>query len=89
MECAHCGCEISTYTEALEALEAGGRCPMCDSRLDLDALEVLVDGWDEEELVAEGSQRSADLADFDEEEDLFEGVPDFGDDGEEDEDPLI
>lgn len=82
VECAHCGYEIATYSEAVEALEGGGRCLLCGGSLDTAELQEVVDAWEDEEIVEEGRARGETEADVDEEEDLFEGVPDFGDEGE-------
>lgn len=89
VECPQCGYEIASYPEALEALEAGCRCLLCSSELDADELEAAVDAWSEEEILAEGELRALDEEDVAREDSLFEGVPDFGDEGEDEEDPLI
>ncbi|MFQ5749664.1 MAG: hypothetical protein ACE5H3_09435 [Planctomycetota bacterium] len=88
-QCPHCGYELATYAEAQEALEAGAVCLLCGGRLERTALQTLVDSWTDEEILGEGARRADAEADFhQEEEDLFEGLPDFGDEGEE-EDPLL
>ncbi len=89
MECTHCGYEISSFTEALEALEGGCRCLLCGGELSRTELEAAVDGWKDDRLLSEGEQRAETEADLAEEEDLHEGVPDFGDEGEDEEDPLF
>lgn len=89
MECPHCGYEIGSFTEALEALESGCRCLLCGGSLDRADLEELVDRWEDEQLIREGVERSRADEDQAEEENLFEGVPDFGDDGEDEEDPVF
>jgi len=89
MECRHCGYEISSFTEALEALESGGRCLLCGGVLDRDELVKAVDGWKDADLIREGEERAATEAEFAEEEELHEGSPDFGDEGEDEEDPLF
>ena len=87
--CPHCGYEIATFSEALEALEGGSRCLLCGGQLSRSELEKAVDGWSDEELVQVGEGRAQDEADWADEEDLFEGVADFGDEGEDEEDPLF
>lgn len=87
--CPHCSYEIVTYTEALEALEGGARCLLCGGELDRGELERAVDGWKDEALLEEGAVRADDGGAEVEEDSLFEGVPDFGDEGEDEEDPLL
>lgn len=87
--CPNCQYEIRTYSEAVEALEAGARCLTCSAGLDQAALEAWLDAWTDEEVLAEGAERAAAEVDLDEEEALFDGIPDFGDEGEEEEDPLF
>lgn len=88
-ECPHCGYEIGTYSEALEALEGGALCLLCGGPLQEDALEQAVDSWREADIFLEGQNRAEAEAELEEDEDLFEGVPDFGDEGEEEEDPML
>lgn len=87
--CPNCEYEITTFAEAIEALESGGRCLTCSAALDVAALEAWADAWEDEEILAEGAERALAEVDLDEEEILFDGVPDFGDEGEEEEDPLL
>jgi len=87
--CPHCGYELATFAELQEALEAGAVCLLCGGKLDPAALQAQVDAWSDEEILGEGARRADAEADFhQEEEGLFEGLPDFGDEGEE-EDPLL
>ncbi|MCH2112834.1 MAG: hypothetical protein MK213_08250 [Planctomycetes bacterium] len=87
--CTHCGYEIGGFTEALEALEAGALCLLCGGSLDANALEIAVDGWKDEAIMKEGRLRAADEADSAEEMEALEAGPDFGDEGEDEEDPLL
>lgn len=88
--CAHCGYEIGTYAEALEALEGGAICLLCGGALDRDALAAAVDAWSDERVAEEGELRAeTEGALLDEEEELLDGSPDFGDEGEDEEDPVI
>ncbi len=88
--CPHCGYEIAIYTEALEAVVGGGVCLLCGSDLPLEDLEAAVAQWDDEAVVAEGAQRAEDEADYlSENEEIFEGTPDFGDEGEDEADPVL
>lgn len=89
VECAHCGYEIASFTEALEALEGGGRCLLCGGDIAKEALERAVDNWSDEKLIQEGKSRADQESEVMEEEELLEGGPDFGDDGEDEEDPLL
>ena len=89
VECAHCGYEIASFTEALEALEGGGRCLLCGGEIEKGSLENAVDNWNDEQLIEEGKSRAENEGDVMEEEELLEGGPDFGDDGEDEEDPLL
>ncbi|MBC8328635.1 MAG: hypothetical protein H8E31_07800 [Planctomycetes bacterium] len=89
MKCLQCEYEISSFTEALEALEGGCRCLLCGSQLAREELVAAVDRWKDEELLRVGEQRAQTESEFAEEEELHEGVPDFGDEGEDEEDPLF
>ncbi|HEX9794183.1 MAG TPA: hypothetical protein VGC54_09405 [Planctomycetota bacterium] len=89
IRCAHCDYEICSYSEALEALEGGAACLLCGGALDAAALAAAADSWTDAELLAEGTDRAATEADVDDDEDLFEGVLDFGDEGEDEEDPVF
>ena len=76
--------------EALEALEGGSVCLLCGGQLDQEQLQAAVDGWKDEAILEEGGQRAeTEGAYLDEEEEMFEGTPDFGDEGEDEEDPVI
>ncbi|KAA3615166.1 MAG: hypothetical protein DWQ01_00130 [Planctomycetota bacterium] len=88
-ECPHCGYEIATYSEGLEALESGARCLLCGSQLQEEALARMVDSWSEADLFQEGQDRAEAEAELEDDEDLCEGIPDFGDEGEEVEDPML
>jgi len=88
IQCAHCGYEIETFVEALEAMESGAHCLLCSQDLDAIALSKAVDGWDDGDLLQEGEKRATDETEVAEEDALFEGVPDFGDEGEDDEEDL-
>ncbi len=88
--CPHCGYEIATYSETLESLEGGGICLLCGGEMDVEALTAQVDGWRDASILAEGEQRAETEGEFlDEEEELFEGTPDFGDEGEDEEDTML
>lgn len=88
--CPHCHYEIAVYSEALEALEGGAVCLLCGGKLDREALQQAVDGWKDEAVLAEGVVRAeTEGAYLDEEEEMFEGTPDFGDEGEDEEDPVL
>jgi transcription initiation factor IIE alpha subunit len=87
--CPECGYEIVTFAEAVEALEGGGRCLLCGSNMDKETLATAVDSWQDEAVESEGEQRAETEGEYlAEEESLFEGTPDFGEEGE-DEEPLI
>lgn len=88
--CPHCGYAIGAFAEALEALEAGGICLLCGGQLDQEQLRAAVDGWKDEAVLIEGAQRAEFEGEFlDEEEELLDGNPDFGDEGEDEEDPML
>ena len=89
VSCPHCEYEIATYSEALEALEGGGRCLLCGGAIDEKLLSAAVDAWKDEDLLKEGEQRAEAEKDVAQEDSLFEGVPDFGDEGEDEEDPVL
>lgn len=86
LTCADCGHEITEFSEAVEALEDGCACPVCGEPLDEATLEAAVDGWDDFRALREGAERAEDLEALGGEEEWTEAGPDFGDDGEEDED---
>lgn len=85
LECPDCGYAITQLAEAVEALEAGGNCPTCGASMDQDALEAAVDNWDDFLALREGAERAGDEAELLKEEEWIEAGPDFGDEGEEDE----
>ncbi|RMH05326.1 MAG: hypothetical protein D6702_00625 [Planctomycetota bacterium] len=89
MECSHCGYEITTYTEAVESLESGCRCLLCGGELPRAALEEAIDGWSDEALFAEGGRRAEDEAELAPDLEQEEADPDFGDEGEEEDDPVL
>ena len=82
--CPHCGYGLASFAEAVEALEAAGACSMCSGIIPLELLEAAVELWSDAELLQEGGQRAHDEAGLAEEEDWESAGPDFGDDGEED-----
>lgn len=89
LTCPQCGYEIITFAEAMEALEGGCRCLLCGSDMEKEALTTAVDSWKDEAIESEGEQRAETEGEYlEEEESLFEGTPDFGEEGEEEE-PLI
>ncbi|MCH2101627.1 MAG: hypothetical protein MK209_06865 [Planctomycetes bacterium] len=90
LTCPHCGYEIGAYAEALEALEGGSVCLLCGGELDQEQLQAAVDGWEDKSVLEEGKKRAETEGVYlDEEEEILEGTPDFGDDGEDEEDPVI
>lgn len=86
IDCPHCGYGLASFSEAVEALEAAGACAMCGGIIPLVLLEAAVEAWTDLELLGEGAERAEVDADLAEEEDWESAGPDFGDDGEEDED---
>lgn len=88
--CPHCGYEIGVFAEAVEALEGGAICLLCGGQLDQEKLQQAVEQWPDASIANEGEMRAETEGEFeDEEEDLLEGSPDFGDEGEDEEDPLL
>ncbi|PCH83584.1 MAG: hypothetical protein COB96_00495 [Planctomycetota bacterium] len=87
--CQHCGYQISTFTEALESLESGGKCLLCGGSIDSEKLAKVVDSFSDSELLSEGSERAEEEGDLAEEDEFIAGPQDFGDDGEDEEDPLL
>lgn len=88
--CSHCNYAMTSYAEALESLEGGAVCLLCGGQLDKAVLSRAVDQWKDEALVTEGEERAnTEGAYLDEEEEMFEGTPDFGDEGEDEEDPVL
>lgn len=85
LACPDCGYEITEFSEAVEALEDGGACPVCGEALDEELLEKAVDDWDDFHALREGAERAEDLGALGEEEEWLDAGPDYGDDGEEDE----
>lgn len=86
VDCPSCGYAIVTYAESLEAVENGGKCLLCGGLLDLKRLTVLVDSWTDAEVLAEAADR-ADAEDDLADEDLWlDAGPDFGDEGDDEED---
>lgn len=86
IQCPHCGYGLVSFAEAVEALEAAGACSMCGGIIPLELLEAAVELWADADLLKEGSERAADEAGLAEEEAWESAGPDFGDDGEEDDD---
>lgn len=86
IQCPHCGYGLLSFTEAVEALEAAGACAMCGGIIPTELLEAAIELWTDAELLREGSLRSVDEAGLAEEESWESAGPDFGDDGEEDDD---
>lgn len=86
IDCPHCGYGLASFSEAVEALEAAGACAMCGGIIPVVLLEAAVEAWTDLELLAEGVERAEVDADLAEEEEWESAGPDFGDDGEEDED---
>lgn len=89
LACPACGYEIVTYAEAVEAIENGGKCLLCGGGLDEVGLRQLVERWSDAEILDEGAQRAEDEEEFAEEEAWLDSGPDFGDDGEEEDDELL
>jgi hypothetical protein len=69
----------------VESLEAQGACPQCQKAIPTVLLEAAAEAWSDADAIREGAERAADAVESEEEEWLSAG-PDFGDDGEEDED---
>ena len=88
LDCALCGYEILTYAEAVEAIENGGHCLLCGGALDAEGLRSLLDAWSDDEILAEGARRAEDEEEFADEELWLDSGPDFGDDGEDEDDDL-
>ena len=85
IECPHCGYGLTSFAEAVEALEAAGACPMCGRTIPLILLEAAADLWNDADALGEGEERAADAPGLAEEEAWESAGPDFGDDGEDDE----
>ena len=88
-ECPMCGYEIATYSETVEAVENGNHCLLCGGDLDADKLKEALARWDDETVLAEGAARASDESELAEEEAWLDAGPDFGDEGEDDEDELL
>lgn len=86
VECPTCGYAVASRAEAVEALEAAGACPMCGETMPIERLEAFTESWEDAGAIEEGAARAADAAETAEEEEWLNAGPDFGDDGEEDED---
>lgn len=84
IQCPHCGYGLVSFAEAVEALEAAGACSMCGGIIPVELLEAAVELWADGDLLGEGRLRAADEAGLAEEEAWESAGPDFGDDGEED-----
>ena len=80
--CPLCRYAVSSFSDAVEALEGGARCLLCGGQLDEVALTAAVDGWKEEEILQEGVSRALDKSEWLEEEEWVESGHDFGDEGE-------
>jgi hypothetical protein len=80
---------MATYSETLESLEGGGICLLCGGELDVAQLTTQVDAWKDASILAEGELRAETEGEFlDEEEEMFEGTPDFGE-GEDEDDAML
>jgi hypothetical protein len=80
---------MTSYSESVEAVENGGKCLLCGGELDLERLKILVASWSDAEVIAEGATRAEDDEELEEEELWLDSGPDFGDDGEDDEDESV
>ena len=87
-ECPMCGYEIASYGETVEALENGGRCLLCGGDLSRERLRELLDRWNDDSILEEGAARAVDEGELEEEEAWLDSGPDFGDEGEDDDDEL-
>ncbi len=88
--CPHCGYEMATFSETLESLEGGGICLLCGGEMEIEQLTIQVDAWKDASVLAEGELRADTEGEFlDEEEEMFEGTPDFGDEGEDEDDAML
>ena len=88
-ECPMCGYEIATHGETVEAVENGNHCLLCGGDLDGAQLEEKLAAWDDDAVIAEGKARAVDESELAEEEAWLDAGPDFGDEGEDDEDELV
>lgn len=84
VRCPECNYEIETLRETVEALEGGGKCLLCGSQLDRTQLEIAEAEWEDDQILAEGRGAAEAERDLEDEDQLFDGVPDFGDEGEDD-----
>ena len=89
VECPHCGYSLATFAETVEALEGEGKCLLCGGGMDLNELERAVDKFSAEEIKDEGKERAEAEEEIAEEEELLDSSPDFGDEGEDEEDPIF
>jgi hypothetical protein len=89
VECPHCGYSLATFAETVEALEGEGKCLLCGGEMNLKDLEAAVDKFSTKEIKDEGKERAEAEAEIAEEEELLDSSPDFGDEGEDEEDPIF
>ncbi len=88
VQCPLCSYEVLTFSDAVEALEGGGRCLLCHGKLDSEALQTAVDQWDDAAILEEGHTQAQDKSEWMEENEWVESGMDFGDEGEDEEEDL-
>ena len=89
VECPHCGYSLAIFAETVEALEGEGKCLLCGGEMDLNELERAVNRYSTEEIADEGKERAQAETEIAEEEELLDSSPDFGDEGEDEEDSIF
>ena len=89
MRCPHCNYTLASFAEIIEAIEGGGICLLCGGLIEKDELSKAADLFSEEDIANEGSEKAKAEADIAQEEGLLESYPDFGDEGEDEADPVL
>ena len=87
VQCPHCDYALASVSELIEALEGGGKCLLCGGLIERKDLSTTADLFSTEDIANEGHDKAK--ADIAQEEDLLGSSPDFGDEGEDEADPVL
>ena len=89
VQCPHCDYALASFSELIEALEGGGKCLLCGGLIEKKELSTTADLFSAEDIAIEGRDKAKAEAGIAQEEDLLESSPDFGDEGEDEADPVL
>ena len=89
VQCPHCDYTLASFAEIIEALEGGGKCLLCGGLIEKGELSTAADLFSAEDIASEGSEKAKAETHIAQEEGLLESYPDFGDEGEDEADPVL